>query len=859
MGCHSRTQTCVSCSNTAIARSRGRRSQMSNKEILPSIGGSDADQMSSASAGAPPLRGLGPSSIIEGKGRVAVAGMHDAERASPAGAGASSLNNAGGSSLLVGERRAAVADGHDAERILPAGADAPSLSGVGPSALIVDEGRVAAVGGIDAEQSSSAGAGAFPLSDAGAPSLISVEGRAAVAGRASDLTVGGVPAAMEDEIDADGVSSAHASIVSRDRVAVASGQDAVLVPSMGAGAFVLSDAGAPSLIVNGVREAVAGGRDAERILSAGASDLPVSGAGAPSLIMGEDRAAEAGGPDTEPMFSAGAGGPGLSGVGVFSLIVNVNRSAVVGGHNSEQVLSAGLGACPSSDAGLLSSTAHRSIESLRTRYGAQHSGDSASHTNVGIGALSGSGALGDIVVDGNNGVKALKDFMRTYVDEGCVEDEESAALAACSAVVSIQSESSLAFKQKRFKSADRGICSWFADYLTEDPTYSPRKFREVFRIPVKLYCLLHKELLIEDRRLRQKEDCTGKKGASSHQKILSALRRLAEGCSFRTLDDNARMSKDSLKLYFNIFLDAMISRFGPKFLNREPSLPELRTITKQYEKEGFPGCFGSVDCMHLHWKNCPRAFKGQYRNPKNGKLATIVCEAVCDHNLYCWSWFVGRCGTNNDITVMDNSPFFQGILSGQRKIELPEGYYINGQQRHWPLYLLGDGIYPRWAIFVLPRSSPSSQKEQFMTSRQESTRKDVERLFGCLQGRFKILRREFFEWSDESIVKISKVCVIIHNMLVQLRLNGELDDEIDSNGRRISSESVVEEFAEEAVRDSVTIGPLQSSHTNSTPTPQSVLDSLLTQRDLLTSPQRHLRLAKELIDHLWKERKCFTG
>ncbi len=35
-----------------------------------------------------------------------------------------------------------------------------------------------------------------------------------------------------------------------------------------------------------------------------------------------------------------------------------------------------------------------------------------------------------------------------------------------------------------------------------------------------------------------------------------------------------------------------------------------------------------------------------------------------------------------------------------------------------------------------------------MTAAQESRRKDVERFFGVLQRRFKILRHEFYEWND---------------------------------------------------------------------------------------------------------------
>lgn len=169
-----------------------------------------------------------------------------------------------------------------------------------------------------------------------------------------------------------------------------------------------------------------------------------------------------------------------------------------------------------------------------------------------------------------------------------------------------------------------------------------------------------------------------------------------------------------------------MDRFGSVLLNREPDVMELQEIVNNYENAGFPGCLGCLDCMHLKWKNCPRSLKGQYHNPKDGKLATISCEAMCDRNLYCWHWYAGRCGTNNDITVLDNSPLINDILSSRRRMSIPGGYSVNGVMRSWLLYILVDGIYPDWAIFVGPNHAPLNDKERHMTKRQEAVRKNIE-------------------------------------------------------------------------------------------------------------------------------------
>jgi hypothetical protein len=124
-----------------------------------------------------------------------------------------------------------------------------------------------------------------------------------------------------------------------------------------------------------------------------------------------------------------------------------------------------------------------------------------------------------------------------------------------------------------------------------------------------------------------------------------------------------------LNFHWSIFL----LNLDPSTLKREPTLAELQNVVEAYKLLGFPGCARSVDCMHLFWKNCPRQFKGKYKNLFTGKLAAISCEALCNRNIYCWSWFAGRCGTNNDITVLDHSPFFIDILNNNCRMLLPDG------------------------------------------------------------------------------------------------------------------------------------------------------------------------------------------
>lgn len=80
-----------------------------------------------------------------------------------------------------------------------------------------------------------------------------------------------------------------------------------------------------------------------------------------------------------------------------------------------------------------------------------------------------------------------------------------------------------------------------------------------------------------------------------------------------------------------------------------------------------------------------------------------------------------------------------------------------------------------------------------MVKMQESMRKNIERFFGALQGRFNTLRQDRHEWCDTLIILMIQVCVIIHNMIVYMDTYGRLR-EVDENGKVVD---VVNEFEEE--------------------------------------------------------------
>jgi hypothetical protein len=160
-----------------------------------------------------------------------------------------------------------------------------------------------------------------------------------------------------------------------------------------------------------------------------------------------------------------------------------------------------------------------------------------------------------------------------------------------------------------------------------------------------------------------------------------------------------------------------------------------RTSDLHFRKHGIRGMIGSLDCMHVFWKNCPVALQGQYSGKEGAP--TIVLEAMCNYNLWFWHVSFGYAGTLNDINIWDNSPLLKMMVDGSLS-KLDFEFEIGGKIFS-KLWILVDGIYPELARFVKTISVPIGRELKRFAQWQESARNDIERAFGVFQCKFQLL------------------------------------------------------------------------------------------------------------------------
>jgi hypothetical protein len=349
------------------------------------------------------------------------------------------------------------------------------------------------------------------------------------------------------------------------------------------------------------------------------------------------------------------------------------------------------------------------------------------------------------------------------------------------------------------------------DYFAEVPTYPPRLFRRRYRMRRSLFVKIVIDCEAASTYFKRRRSAAGIMGFSAYQKISAAMRVLAYGVPADYTDEYLRIGQDTTTESVRRFAKLVIRLYGETYL-RAPNEEDTKRLMETNEKRGWPGMLGSLDCMHWTWKNCPKAWHGMYCG--KSRDATIVLEAVASEDTWIWHAFFGLPGTLNDINVLNRSPLFKRLISG----DAPTcNYTVNGNDYSMGYYLT-DGIYPEWATLVKSikekNGVPLSRKEAHFTRAQEAARKDIERAFGVLQARFAIVRGPARFWDKKTLVDIMKCCVILHNMILEDERGLNLPCFYDNVGTRVQPErnpSRVEAFlqAHREIEDAATHGRLR--------------------------------------------------
>lgn len=316
-----------------------------------------------------------------------------------------------------------------------------------------------------------------------------------------------------------------------------------------------------------------------------------------------------------------------------------------------------------------------------------------------------------------------------------------------------------------------------ADYLGPQPLFDDRQFEIYFRVSRSRFQRIMEDVAAAPADISHfwttKERLS--RGTTIEAKLMLSLKTLAYGVPSHTFCDYFQMSWPLARECCYQFDKAINSIYTAEYL-RKPTAADIKGIVKLHRcVHKVDGMLGSIDCSHTNWKNCPVAWQGSYSGKE--KKPTIVLEAICDYHLWFWHVSYGYAGTLNDLNILSLSPFLDAILDGSFASLEEEAkvvpYYVDGQLFR-KLFVLVDGIYPLYSRFIRGIKEPLGKKEKRFTQWQEGARKDIERAFGVLQGKFQFIARPIHLHKVADISNRVGTCILLHNMCVSDRVMGDV-------------------------------------------------------------------------------------
>ncbi|GKD69101.1 ALP1-like protein [Tanacetum coccineum] len=277
-------------------------------------------------------------------------------------------------------------------------------------------------------------------------------------------------------------------------------------------------------------------------------------------------------------------------------------------------------------------------------------------------------------------------------------------------------------------------------------------------------------------------------------KCTSAIRQMAYGAVPDSLDEYLLMGVTTARDSLRIFCKVIMNLYGEEFL-RKPTYTDIEKLYAYHdEKHGFPGI------------------------GDHGPNPFILLEAIASNDLWIWHAFFGVSGMNNDVNVLRQSPIFNDLITGRA----PDVPFVANNVPYKRGYYLTDGIYPQWSVLIKSIKNPGTNdhKRILYKTKHEAARKDLERAFGVLNQKWKIIKYPARGLTQSRLSDIMYTCIILHNMIIH------------DNCNAISPDF----FPEEQHRDD---DPVRT-HAESMQVTQDIIDRL-----------GHLSLKAYLVEHIW--------
>lgn len=285
-----------------------------------------------------------------------------------------------------------------------------------------------------------------------------------------------------------------------------------------------------------------------------------------------------------------------------------------------------------------------------------------------------------------------------------------------------------------------------------DEQHRDAAYRREFRMDFATF----QELVILVSPFMQRQNTVMRDAIHPRRRIACALYRLAHGASYSVLSSHFGIGASTAQGIFIEFCEVLCQHF----LQRVIRMPSGSELAQQMNKFGiikrFPACFGAIDGIHI-------AIEKPARSPlsyhcRKGFYSIVLSAAVNFDGLFIDidAGFPGR--------AHDSRVFRESWLG--RQSDNHYGYPVALNISGVPIkpYLLGDPAYPLKSSLLRGFTGRNLSEPQVrFNEKLSSARMCIERAFGRLKGRFRILNQPLEGKTIKRHVQTVMACCIVHN------------------------------------------------------------------------------------------------
>lgn len=291
------------------------------------------------------------------------------------------------------------------------------------------------------------------------------------------------------------------------------------------------------------------------------------------------------------------------------------------------------------------------------------------------------------------------------------------------------------------------------------------------------------------------------------EQLWIALRYLASGAPLPTIGEAVHYSTTTVHRCVRDVCCAIITTKRHelvKWPNDDDGIMHLVAGFRSFA--GIPNIVGAIDGSNIGIVTPP--FSGDAYIDRKGHTS-IKLQAVCDADMLFMDLYCGPSGRWHDQRAFRASPLWEELHEGalgarlqRAALEVPVPPATPGgpaRVARLPLQVVADSAYTA-TEFVLPAFQDSTADvgpRRTFNLAHARTRNVIERAFGLLKARWRILLRRI-DTKLSTTVHIIAACCILHNICVKAGL--EEDAEVAAEARRLLAESEAARAAAAAAR-----------------------------------------------------------